>query len=203
MARDLSIDTHPPAATVTGRDTRSEILDVAMELFTSQGFDGTSLRQISERLGITKAALYYYFPGKDDMMRALVAPMADAVSALLERLEAARDLREWADALEWVIGMVFEHVAFFRLLERNRHAVQQLHESFHELDDHLQMHERVEAAVHAAASSIEEEIRMFAALGAVTAFDDWAPRLLADGPPDVIERELSAAVRAILGVPAP
>jgi hypothetical protein len=41
---------------------------------------------------------------------------------------------------------------------------------------------------------------MFAALAAVTGFDDWAPRLLADGPPEVLERELRAAVRAVLRV---
>jgi hypothetical protein len=60
------------------------------------------------------------------------------------------------------------------------------------------MHERVQAAVKATAGSLEEEIRMFAALGAVTAFDDWAPALLAEGPPEVLQRELAAAVRRIL-----
>jgi hypothetical protein len=77
--------------------------------------------------------------------------------------------------------------------------LEQLHETFHELEGHLQMHERVMAAAHAAASNVEEEIRMFAALGAVTAFDDWAPKLLAEGPAEVIRRELRAAVNAILG----
>ena len=42
------------------------------------------------------------------------------------------------------------------------------------------MHARVEAAAHAAASSVAEEVRMVAALGAVTGFDDWAPTLLKD-----------------------
>jgi AcrR family transcriptional regulator len=42
-------------------DTRQRILDVALDLFIEQGFDGTSLRQIAEQLGVTKAALYYHF----------------------------------------------------------------------------------------------------------------------------------------------
>jgi AcrR family transcriptional regulator len=192
-------DTRPESREARpSRDTRAEILEVAAEMFTERGYEATSLREISERLGITKAALYYHFRSKEDIMRALIAPMGDVLTELVERLEAARDVAGWADALSWVIGMVFENVAFFHLLERNRHAMEQLHETFQELQGHLQLHERVQAAVHAAASGIEEEIRMFAALGAVTAFDDWAPKLLAEGPPDVIQRELRAAVDAIL-----
>jgi AcrR family transcriptional regulator len=183
------------------RDTRAEILAVGSELFIEQGYEATSLREISERLGITKAALYYHFPSKDDILRALMEPVGNIVGELVDKLEAARDVGEWADALTWVISMIFEHIDFFRLLERNRHSVEQMHETFNELSDELQMHERVEAAVHAIASDVREEIRMFAALGAVTAFDDWAPRLLADAPPEVVHSELSAVVRAILGLP--
>jgi hypothetical protein len=64
------------------------------------------------------------------------------------------------------------------------------------------MHQRVEAAAHAAASSLQEEIRMIAALGAVTGFDDWAPTILTTSPPDVLRDELTAAVRDILRLPA-
>ena len=44
---------------------------MALDLFTEQGFDGTSLRQIAEQLGVTKAALYYHFESKDDILLAL------------------------------------------------------------------------------------------------------------------------------------
>ena len=43
----------------------SAVLDAALDLFIEQGFDGTSLRQIAEQLGVTKAALYYHFESKD------------------------------------------------------------------------------------------------------------------------------------------
>ena len=95
----------------------------------------------------------------------------------------------WAETLSWLIDMFGANAMFFRLIERNRHTTQAVHDSFHESLDHLQIQERVEAAVHAAAASTGEEIRMFAALGAVTAFDDWAPKLLVETPPDVIQRE--------------
>ncbi len=46
---------------------RERILDVALELFTEQGYEKTSLREIADRLGVTKAALYYHFPSKGDI----------------------------------------------------------------------------------------------------------------------------------------
>ncbi len=58
-------------------DTRERIRAVAMELFSEQGYDNTSLREIAERLGITKAALYYHFKTKED----IVADLSDEVRA--------------------------------------------------------------------------------------------------------------------------
>jgi AcrR family transcriptional regulator len=63
-------------------DTRERIKDVALELFTEQGYERTSLREIAERLGVTKAALYYHFKSKEEIVRAFVE---DRVT-LLERL---------------------------------------------------------------------------------------------------------------------
>ncbi len=59
---------------MSGEDTRQRILDVSAELFVDQGYDGTSLREIAERLGVTKAALYYHFSSKDQILRALLEP---------------------------------------------------------------------------------------------------------------------------------
>ncbi|HEY1740323.1 MAG TPA: helix-turn-helix domain-containing protein, partial [Acidimicrobiia bacterium] len=85
------------------RDTRGEILAVASELFTDKGYDATSLREIAERLGITKAALYYHFPSKEDILRALLEPIGAIVGELLERLERSRNVNDWADTLSWLI----------------------------------------------------------------------------------------------------
>ncbi|GAA2779018.1 helix-turn-helix domain-containing protein [Saccharopolyspora taberi] len=70
-------------------DTRTEIRVVAAELFARQGFEKTSLREVAERLGITKAALYYHFQSKADLARGIVQPMFDEVEELLRVSEAA------------------------------------------------------------------------------------------------------------------
>lgn len=63
--------------------TREEILATALALFTAQGYDGTSLRQIADRLGFTKAALYYHFPAKEHLAIELTRPWLDAISNLV------------------------------------------------------------------------------------------------------------------------
>ncbi|HEX4724728.1 MAG TPA: helix-turn-helix domain-containing protein [Pseudonocardiaceae bacterium] len=51
--------------------TRQKIQQVALELFSEQGYDKTSLREIAERLDVTKAALYYHFRTKEDIVTSL------------------------------------------------------------------------------------------------------------------------------------
>ncbi|PZF83729.1 TetR/AcrR family transcriptional regulator [Jiangella anatolica] len=63
--------------------TRARIQRVALELFAQQGYDQTSLREISERLGMTKASLYYYFKSKDDIVHSLVDDLLTAVDEVV------------------------------------------------------------------------------------------------------------------------
>lgn len=68
--------------------TRERIQAVALELFTEQGYEKTSLREIAERLGVTKAALYYHFKSKDEIVNSFVD----------DRLRRMDELIEWARA---------------------------------------------------------------------------------------------------------
>ena len=52
--------------------TREQIRALALELFAERGYDATSLREIAERLGITKAAVYYHFKTKEEILASLV-----------------------------------------------------------------------------------------------------------------------------------
>jgi len=64
-------------------DTREDIRAVAIELFAEYGFEQTSLRRIAERLDITKAALYYHFPSKDELLADLARPLIDDLEGFL------------------------------------------------------------------------------------------------------------------------
>jgi AcrR family transcriptional regulator len=69
-------------------DTRASLQSVALELFAERGYDSTSLREIAERLGITKAAVYYHFRSKDEIL-------ASVIEEFLARLD---DLVTWGRA---------------------------------------------------------------------------------------------------------
>src|SRR5215469_16465337 len=58
---------HRPRGEFPRGGTRERIQAIALELFAEQGYEKTSLREIAERLGVTKAALYYHFKSKEDI----------------------------------------------------------------------------------------------------------------------------------------
>ncbi len=63
-------------------DTRARILAEAVELFSEKGFSATTTRELAERMGFTKAALYYHFHTKDDLLIALLEPIAARITEL-------------------------------------------------------------------------------------------------------------------------
>lgn len=68
------------------RDTRGRIQRVALELFTEQGYDKTSLREIAERLGVTKAALYYHFKSKEEIVESFLGDRLDEIDRMIDWL---------------------------------------------------------------------------------------------------------------------
>ncbi|MEU4223495.1 helix-turn-helix domain-containing protein [Nonomuraea sp. NPDC026600] len=75
-----------PGTRRKGSQTRADIQEAALSLFTERGYDATSMREIAEQLGITKAALYYHFDSKEAVIRSLFT----------DHLRALDDLLDWA-----------------------------------------------------------------------------------------------------------
>lgn len=67
--------------------TAQQVMDTAVEFFAEKGFRGASLDEVAERLGVTRQALYYYFPRKHDL---LLAICDDLISYLQEVVQEAR-----------------------------------------------------------------------------------------------------------------
>lgn len=68
--------------------TRERIQAVAVELFAEHGYDKTSLREIAERLDVTKAALYYHFNTKEAIV---VSLFEDLIAGMDEIIAWAKD----------------------------------------------------------------------------------------------------------------
>ncbi|AAS03111.1 TetR/AcrR family transcriptional regulator [Mycobacterium avium subsp. paratuberculosis] len=81
-------------------DTRERIQQVARELFSQRGVQRTSLQDIADRLGITKPALYYHFPSREDLVRSILVPLIEEG----ERFVAEHESREHTEARELLEG---------------------------------------------------------------------------------------------------
>jgi AcrR family transcriptional regulator len=106
-------------------DTRSRVQKVALELFAEQGYEKTSLREIAERLGVTKAALYYHFKSKEDIVHSFTDDYFAELDALLHwaKDQPPGDQTRLA-VLDRYIGTVLSGSEVFRFLEQNRASVQ-------------------------------------------------------------------------------
>jgi AcrR family transcriptional regulator len=110
-----------------GRDTRSRLRELALQLFAEQGYEQTSLREIAERLGVTKAALYYYFKSKEDIVRSLVEDyMAEIDQLIAWGKDQPRSSKTRAEIVHRYLDIVANGTEVFRLLHQNQAAVSSL-----------------------------------------------------------------------------
>jgi AcrR family transcriptional regulator len=151
--------------------TRERILDVALELFNEQGYDKASLREIAERLGVTKAALYYHFERKEDILMELHMRLHGLGRDMLERLGSLDDADEiaaaWSELIDEFIDNVTENRALFLLHQRNSSAFEQLELS----EDHAEEHDDIEQWARRFLADpgipLRQRVRMACSLGAV------------------------------------
>jgi AcrR family transcriptional regulator len=123
-----------PAAAVTGRPpiaeagTRARIQQVALQLFTDNGYEATSLREIAEHLGVTKAALYYHFKTKDDIIDSLVADRGSRIEDLLAwARQQPPDRQTRREFLRRYSNLLYEPGSYqlMRFFERNQSSMAQ------------------------------------------------------------------------------
>ncbi|MER5371962.1 MULTISPECIES: TetR/AcrR family transcriptional regulator [unclassified Streptomyces] len=108
-------------------NTRQRIQDVALELFAEQGYEKTSLREIAERLDVTKAALYYHFKTKEEIIVSIFTDLTKPIEDLIDwgreqphTLETKQELvRRYSKALA-------EAAPLFRFMQENQATVREL-----------------------------------------------------------------------------
>jgi AcrR family transcriptional regulator len=155
------------AAGPAGASTRERILDVALDLFTDQGFDGTSMREIAERLRITKPSIYYHFASKEEILLALHMRQHELGKSALARLAGqAITLDTWGSALDELVDQIAAHRKLFLMHERNQAALEKLHSKSHDAE-HDDFRQRFAQALADPSLSLRARVRMACSLGAV------------------------------------
>ena len=97
---------------VQAERTRQQILATAQRLFAERGYDATSLQMIADEMGLTKAAVYYHFRTKGEILHAVLLPGIQRLRVLLDEVATLRGRRARIEHL--VNGMV-------DFLVQNRH----------------------------------------------------------------------------------
>jgi TetR/AcrR family transcriptional repressor of nem operon len=90
------------SAATTLPDSRTRLLDAAMQVIRAQGYSGTTVDDICSAAGLTKGAFFHHFESKEDLAVAAAAHF----SQMAERLFGAAPYRELADPLDRLLGYV-------------------------------------------------------------------------------------------------
>jgi AcrR family transcriptional regulator len=173
-----------------GAETRAEILRVALELFTEQGYDKTSLRDISTRLGITKAALYYYFERKEDILLELHLQLHTAGSELLDELEATPDGPErvaaWPRLVNQLVEFMVDNHELILLHSRNQSAFETLARSDRNQWENEALEARLVTILSSPAIPLRQRVRMAATIGVITEVLVESARAFRDVPSEEV-----------------
>ncbi|MGS1095991.1 TetR/AcrR family transcriptional regulator [Aquamicrobium terrae] len=97
-------------ARTTGSDgerTEAAIREAAVDLIARHGYEAVSMRQLAARVGVQPAALYRYFPTKEELLFIL---MREHMEALLSAWSDARPATD--DATTRLAAFVENHIAF-------------------------------------------------------------------------------------------
>ncbi|WP_193514367.1 TetR/AcrR family transcriptional regulator [Streptomyces griseoloalbus] len=108
-------------------NTRQRIQDVALELFAEQGYEKTSLREIAEHLDVTKAALYYHFKTKEEILVGIFEDLSRPMEELIawgrqqpHTLETKQEIiRRYSEALMGAAPL-------FRFMQENQATIREL-----------------------------------------------------------------------------
>ena len=81
--------------TAKAERTRAAILESALSLFRERGFEGTTMRDVARRAGVSAGNAYYYFAGKDHLVQGFYAEShAEHLARCEEALAATKDFQE-------------------------------------------------------------------------------------------------------------
>jgi AcrR family transcriptional regulator len=149
-------------------ETRDRILSVALELFTDEGYDKVSLREVAEEVGVSKAALYYHFSSKEEILKTLVEPLVGIGKQLAEAMQDRPSRETWATKWAAFVELVLPQRRLFELIESNQATIHALvvHDP-EEMDFHLAMHEQMNAMLSDETMPLVDRVRIAGSIGLV------------------------------------
>ena len=174
---------------------------MALQLFNEQGYDSASLRDIAERLGMTKAALYYHFERKEDILLELHLRLHAIGTDALEQLANLSDAKQaeaWPAVFDRFIDQIFENPDLFLLHVRNVNAMKVLENNERHQAENEDVEERIRELLSSREIPVAKRVRIAASIGAVTGVIATAG-FFDDVPPPDLAGVVHSIVHEILG----
>jgi len=109
---------HRGRPVITGQpDLRLQILDIAEELFSANGYAATSVRQIAEQAGVNPALVHYYFGNKKSLLQSVMEtalqPLVEAIATLKDKPDTSPE-----SIVRLLLSMAVSHPNIPRLMTR-------------------------------------------------------------------------------------
>jgi AcrR family transcriptional regulator len=188
----------PPAKPPGEPATREQILNVALDLFVEQGYDNTSLREIAERMGFSKAALYYHFPSKDAILMALHMRVHALGHDGFDRLIVGElDAEGWVEVFDTLANGMLDNRKLFLLHTREQAALGKIHQVQHE-EEHADLQEKIGRLLANPDLPFEQRLRIGCTLAAVMGGIFATTEAFADVDTDELRAGLRGVVRDLL-----
>jgi len=109
--------------TMSYNDKQVQIMEAAEELFAEKGFDGTSVRDISEKADVNLAMISYYFGSKEKLLEALFTfrsePSMLKVESMLGDKESS-SLQKLYNLIDYYIDKIQNQTCFHKIMSREQ-----------------------------------------------------------------------------------
>ncbi|ROT46437.1 TetR/AcrR family transcriptional regulator [Pusillimonas sp. NJUB218] len=202
MARSVN----SPQKTVRRELLQDSIMEAASRLFIQRGFQGTSMGDIAEAMGVTRTAIYYYFRNKEAILRELTSGITEMAAKL-----AVGVTTEHADPEETLRKLVAQHASLilanplqFRVVERNEEQLSPSIKKKAEASRRMVL-ERFSAAIDAGIRTgqfrnVNAKVAAFAIIGMCNWGAWWFNPKGALGFDDVVKTIVDLAMNSVLRV---
>ena len=77
------------AARMPAAQRRTQLMDVAMRVFSREGYHGATMADVADAAGVTKPVLYQHFPSKSDLYRELLGGISDELAVTVRAAASA------------------------------------------------------------------------------------------------------------------
>ncbi len=98
-------------------DNKQKILNIALDLFSKNGFDSVGVQSIAEESGITKPTLYYYFENKEGVFRELLKENYDKLNSLLIKINYQPNVQSYNEDVYPILVKVVQ--TYFEFAKQN------------------------------------------------------------------------------------